>query len=152
MACGVGAAGFCQPRQVQRQAGPAGRAWRYAFSAWAACVAWRQGLGAAPVQRAYTPGRHALFFAAHGGSQCIDAALWAYAFRSALQPGARVVPLHFLSGGLFSRDIHTVYESVSQPMWMSHGVRDDFKDIRGKALLHDRGNWHTTVFQTAALP
>jgi hypothetical protein len=53
---------------------------------------------------------------------------------------------------LFSQDIHRIYESVSQPVWMSHGVRGDFKAFRGKRLVHDRGNWRTTVYQTGALP
>jgi pimeloyl-ACP methyl ester carboxylesterase len=56
------------------------------------------------------------------------------------------------SGGLFSQDIHRIYEGLSQPVWMSHGVRGDFKDFRGKRLVQDRGNWRTTVYQTGALP
>jgi hypothetical protein len=35
---------------------------------------------------------------------------------------------------------------------MSHGVRGDFKDFRGKQLVRDRGNWHTTVYPSGALP
>jgi pimeloyl-ACP methyl ester carboxylesterase len=86
------------------------------------------------------------------GSKSVDETLWAYDVLTARQPGARFAPLHFLSGGLFSQDIHHIYESVSQPVWMSHGVRGDFKDFRGKQLVHDRGNWRTTVYQTGALP
>jgi len=71
---------------------------------------------------------------------------------TARQPGARFAPLHFLSGGLFSQDIHRIYEAVSQPVWMSHAVSGDFKDFRGKRLVRDRGNWHTSVYQTGALP
>jgi hypothetical protein len=86
------------------------------------------------------------------GSKSIDEALWAYDVLTARQRGARFAPLHFLSGGLFSQDIHRIYESVSQPMWMSHGVRRDFKDFRGQRLVRDAGNWQTTVYQTGALP
>ena len=86
------------------------------------------------------------------GRKQIDETVWAYDVLSARQPGARFAPLHFLAGGLFSQDIHAVYESLSQPVWLSHGVRGDFTDFRAKALLHDRGNWQTTVFQTGALP
>lgn len=86
------------------------------------------------------------------GSKAIDETLWAYDVRSARQPGARFAPLHFLSGSLFSQDIHSIYESMSQPVWMSHGVRGDFKDFRARRLIDSRGNWQTTVFQTGALP
>jgi len=58
-----------------------------------------------------------------------------------------------MSGSLFGDDIHQVYESLSLslPVWMSHGVRDDFKDCRGESLVHDEGNCRTTVFPTGAL-
>ena len=86
------------------------------------------------------------------GGKSIDEPLWAYDVLTARQPGARYAPLHFLSGTLFSQDIHRIYEAVSQPVWMSHGVRGDFKDFRGRCLVKDRGNWQTTVYQTGALP
>jgi pimeloyl-ACP methyl ester carboxylesterase len=86
------------------------------------------------------------------GRKAIDETLWAYDVLTAQQPGARFAPLHFLSGGLFSGDIHTIYEELSQPVWMSHGVRGDFTDFGGRQQLRDSGNWHTTVYQTGALP
>lgn len=86
------------------------------------------------------------------GSRAIDETLWAYDVITARHPGARHAPFHFLSGGLFSGDIHRIYETLSQPVWMSHGVRGDFKDFRGKGLVHGSGSWKTTVYQTGALP
>jgi pimeloyl-ACP methyl ester carboxylesterase len=86
------------------------------------------------------------------GSTSIDETLYAYDVVTARQTGARFAPLHFLSGSLFSDDIHQIYEALSQPVWMSHGVRGDFKDFNGKRLVPNRGNWHTTVYQTGALP
>ncbi len=86
------------------------------------------------------------------GSQKIDETLWAYDVLNAREPGARFAALSFLSGELFSGDIHLVYEAVVQPVWMSHGVRGDFTDFRGRALLRDRGNWRVSTFQTGALP
>jgi pimeloyl-ACP methyl ester carboxylesterase len=86
------------------------------------------------------------------GRKAIDETLWAYDVLTAQQPGARFAPLHFLSGGLFSGDMHNLYEELAQPVWMSHGVRGDFTDFGGKQELRDRGNWHTTVYQTGALP
>lgn len=86
------------------------------------------------------------------GSRSIDEALWAYDVLTARQPGARHAPFHFLSGGLFSDDIHGVYEALSQPVWMSHGVRGDFKDFRGKRLVDDGGRWRMSAYRTGALP
>ena len=68
------------------------------------------------------------------------------------QPGAEFAPLHFLSAGLFSADIHTVYGQLDQPVWVSHGVRGDFTDYRGKTLVEARPNWQFSVFSTGALP
>ncbi len=86
-----------------------------------------------------------------GGSH-IDEPMWAYAVRTAQEPGAEYAPLHFLSAGLFSADVLTLYESLTMPVWLSHGVRGDFTDYRGKAPLLARPNWRGTVFQTGALP
>lgn len=86
------------------------------------------------------------------GRESIDERLWGDDVLTARQPGARYAPLHFLSGGLFSQDIHRIYEALPQPVWVSHGVRGDFRDFRGKRFVRDRGNWHTTVYLTGALP
>lgn len=86
-----------------------------------------------------------------GGSQ-IDALMFEEAVRVARTPGAEHAPLSFLSGALFSRDILSVYESLSQPVWMCHGVRGDFTDYRQKSLLQALGNWKVQVFPTGALP
>jgi pimeloyl-ACP methyl ester carboxylesterase len=86
------------------------------------------------------------------GSRDIDETLWAYCVRTAAQPGARHAPLHFLSGGLFSADIHSVYEALTQPVWMVHGTRGDFTDYRGATLVAGRANWHISVYRdTGAL-
>ena len=87
------------------------------------------------------------------GSKQIDEALWAYDLITTRQPGAEHAPLHFLSAGLFSADIHTVYEQLALPVWMSHGTRGDFTDYRSKTIVDQRPNWQFTVFQdTGALP
>ncbi len=98
------------------------------------------------------PGVVRYFLERTWGGKVIDETMWQYAVQTAAAPGARFAPLHFLSGGLFSADIHSVYEQLTQPVWMSHGVRGDFTDYRGKALVRDRGNWHITVFDSGALP
>lgn len=86
------------------------------------------------------------------GSKDIDEASWAYAVKTARQPGARFAPFHFISGGLFSTDTLSVYTSLQQPVWMSHGTRGDFTDYRGKSVVEGRDNWSFTVFDTGALP
>jgi pimeloyl-ACP methyl ester carboxylesterase len=86
------------------------------------------------------------------GRQDIDEALCAYAVRNAEVDGARFAPLHFLGAGLFSADIHDVYESLTQPVWVSHGVRGDFTDFRAMALLANAGTWRVSVLQAGAMP
>jgi pimeloyl-ACP methyl ester carboxylesterase len=98
------------------------------------------------------PGVIRYFLQRTWGGKSIDEVLWAYDVETTRVPGARFAPLYFLSGGLFSADIFDVYESLQQPVWMSHGVRGDFTDYRGKALLQDRPNWRFSVFPTGALP
>jgi pimeloyl-ACP methyl ester carboxylesterase len=86
------------------------------------------------------------------GSKAIDERLWAYDVLTARLPGAEFAPLYFLSAGLFSADILSVYESLVQPVWLSHGVRGDFTDYRGRRWLEAQGNWRFTVYPTGALP
>jgi len=86
-----------------------------------------------------------------GGKQ-IDETLWAYSVLTAQVRNAEQAPLSFLSGGLFSADIHNVYESLSLPVWVVHGTRGDFTDYRELELVRDRLNWRVTVMQTGAMP
>ena len=98
------------------------------------------------------PGVIRYFLGRTWGSKQIDEGLWAYDLLTVKQPGALYAPLYFLSAGLFSADIHTVYEQLTMPVWLSHGVRGDFTDYRGTALIAGRPNWHISVFPTGALP
>ena len=86
------------------------------------------------------------------GSQDIDETLRQYDILTTRQPGAEYAPLAFLSGGLFSADIHTLYEGLRQPLWLSHGVRGDFTDYRYQEHFANRANWSFTQFETGALP
>lgn len=106
-----------------------------------------------PLFRALTrPGVIRYFLRRTWGARDIDEALWAYDVITTRQPGAEFAPLAFLSAGLFSADIHTVYEGLTQPVWMSHGVRGDFTDYRMKTLVQGRPNWRFTVFDSGAMP
>jgi pimeloyl-ACP methyl ester carboxylesterase len=86
------------------------------------------------------------------GGQQIDETLWAYAVLTAQAPHAEQAPLSFLSGGLFSADIHNVYECLGLPVWVVHGTRGDFTDFRALDLVRDRPHWHVTVMQAGAMP
>ena len=97
------------------------------------------------------PGVVRYFLERTWGSRAIDETLCAYAVQSARQPGARHAPLYFLAGGLFSADIHRIYENLSQPVWMAHGMRGDFTDFRAIALLRGFA-WRFTVFPSGAMP
>ena len=98
------------------------------------------------------PGVIRYFLRRTWGAQAIDEDLWRYDLLTTRQPGAEFAPLTFLSAGLFSADIHTVYEALTQPVWMSHGTRGDFTDYRGKTIVQGRPNWRITVLDSGALP
>ena len=86
------------------------------------------------------------------GSPHIDPQLWPYCVRTAREEGARFAPLCFLSMVLFSQDIHTVYEALQCPVWISMATRGDFTDYRGLALVATAGAWHTHRVPGGALP
>jgi pimeloyl-ACP methyl ester carboxylesterase len=98
------------------------------------------------------PGVVRFFLQKTWGSQQIDEPMWRYAVATAQQDGAEHAPLHFLSAGLFSRDIQTLYESLTHPTWMSHGVRGDFTDYGQKTLVAAKPNWRISVYPTGAMP
>jgi pimeloyl-ACP methyl ester carboxylesterase len=110
------------------------------------------GWGGALFRGLTRPGVIRYFLRRTWGGQEIDETLWAYDVITTRQPGAEHAPLHFLSAGLFSADIHTVYEQLAMPVWMSHGVRGDFTDYRGKVIVEGRPNWRFSVFPTGAMP
>ena len=86
------------------------------------------------------------------GGKNIDEGLLEYDLLTTRNPGAHHVVYRFVSGYLFSADITRVYESLTMPVWMSHGVRGDFTDYGYALALSARPNWSFDVFQTGALP
>lgn len=98
------------------------------------------------------PGLVRYFLERTWGGKGIDETMYAYAVATARAPGARFAPLSFLGGGLFSADIHNIYDALAQNVWVSHGVRGDFTDYRGLARYKGKPNWRITVLQTGALP
>ena len=86
------------------------------------------------------------------GSPDIDEGLAEYDYQTTHQPGAQHAPYYFVSGFLFSEDILRIYQSLTLPVWMSHGVRGDFVDYSNKTVVEGRANWTIDVFQTGAMP
>jgi pimeloyl-ACP methyl ester carboxylesterase len=87
----------------------------------------------------------------HGGVEP-PAGLIDYAYASAHQPGARHAPYAFVSARLFARDIRRVYEALTQPVWVPHATRGDFRDFSDAEPLRSRPNWIFTPMPTGAMP
>jgi pimeloyl-ACP methyl ester carboxylesterase len=87
-----------------------------------------------------------------GSNEAIDQGLLEYDYLTAHQPGAQHAPYTFISGMLFSADINRVYDTLEQPVWLTHGVRGDFNDYSGTRRLAARPNWELRVFQTGGIP
>lgn len=86
------------------------------------------------------------------GGKDIDEGLLAYDVLTTKHPGAHHVVFRFVSGFLFAADITRVYESLSLPVWMCHGVRGDFTDYRFKRAFERRANWSIDELPTGAMP
>ena len=86
------------------------------------------------------------------GSDRIDEGMVDYDYLTTHQPGAQHAPYYFVSGFLFSGDIRGVYQTLTQPVFMVHGVRGDFQDYRGKKSVETKPNWTIRIYQTGALP
>ena len=99
-----------------------------------------------------TPAVIAFFLRKTWGSRAIDRELLDYCVLTTRQPGAQYAPFDFLSGGLFSGDINSLYERLTLPVWMVHGTRGDFVDYRLKSTVAGRPNWQISVMPTGALP
>ena len=110
------------------------------------------GWGGALFRGLTRPGVVRYFLQRTWSGKAIDEEMYRYAVITARQDGAEFAPLHFLSGCLFSADIHDIYEHLALPVWMCHGVRGDFTDYRAKTLVSTRPNWRFDVFPTGALP
>ena len=85
------------------------------------------------------------------GSKAVDDDMVDYDYFAAHQPGAEHAPFAFLSGRLFSRDIRTIYEAVTTPVWVAHGTKGDFRDFSEIGWTSRRDNWSVDAFDTGAL-
>ena len=110
------------------------------------------GWGRALFKGLTRPGVIRYFLNKTWGSRAIDETMYDYAVWTTREPGAEHAPLCFLSAQMFSADITTIYDQLRLPVWMSHGVRGDFVDYRGKARFAAHANWQFTVFDSGALP
>ncbi|NOK58332.1 MAG: alpha/beta hydrolase [Chloroflexi bacterium AL-W] len=87
-----------------------------------------------------------------GSSEAVDKGLWEYDYLTSHQPNAQHAPFAFVSGMLFSTDIHRVYESLTMPVWAPHGTRGDFSDFSNIGVVSSKANWTIHPFATGALP
>lgn len=109
---------------------------------------WEKGL----FENLTRPGVIRYFLERTWGSKDIDEGLLAHDMLITKEPGARFAPLSFLGGHLFSGDISRVYDGLTLPVWVAHGVRGDFTNYSGLRVMKARPNWRVSVFQTGALP
>jgi len=86
------------------------------------------------------------------GSPHYDRGLLDYDYLTSHQPGAQHAVYYFVSGYLFSQDILKIFQSLTLPVWMTHGVRGDFVDYSNKTTVEGRANWVIEVMQTGAMP
>ena len=86
------------------------------------------------------------------GSDDFDEDLAAYDDVTSHQPGAEHAPYAFLAGGLFSKDIRNIYESLMMPVWLPHATRGDFKDFRGADWARASDQWTVEAIAGGALP
>jgi len=142
----VSPTGFSGPK---RRYGPPGstlfQAWLFKILSW---PFWTEGI----YRNLTRPSVIRYFLERTWGSKRIDEALWRYDVITTRQPGARFAPLHFVSAGMFSRDINTLYEAVTCPVWVSMATRGDFTDYQGKVTVEQRPNWQFHAIEGGALP
>jgi pimeloyl-ACP methyl ester carboxylesterase len=110
------------------------------------------GWGRALFKGLTRPGVIRYFLNKTWGSRDIDEMMFYYARWTTQEQVAEHAPLCFLSAQMFSADITAIYDQLRLPVWMSHGVRGDFVDYRGKARFAAQANWQFTVFESGALP
>ncbi len=110
------------------------------------------GWGRALFKGLTRPGVIRYFLNKTWGSRAIDETMFDYAVWTTQQQGAEYAPLCFLSAQMFSADITTIYDQLRLPVWMSHGVRGDFVDYRGKERFATQANWQFSIFDSGALP
>jgi pimeloyl-ACP methyl ester carboxylesterase len=109
---------------------------------------WKHGFFSALTSRASIR----FFLQKTWGARTIDEGLLEYDYVTTHQPGAENAPYYFVSGYLFSTDAMRLYQSLSMPVWMSHGVRGDFVDYERKDTVQRLPNWTVSVFHTGAMP
>ncbi len=142
----VSPTGFRGTRSLREPAGST------RYMAWLDRILRGPGWGGAVFRGLTRPSVIRYFLKRTWGSDEIDEALWAYDTLTTRQPNAEYAPLSFLSGGLFSKDVHTLYDQLEVPILITHGTRGDFTDYRGLGLFAHKHDWQIEVFQdTGAL-
>jgi pimeloyl-ACP methyl ester carboxylesterase len=87
-----------------------------------------------------------------GSYDSIDEGLLAYDYATAHQKDAQHAPYAFLSGTLFSADIHRIYDELTMPVWLGYGMHDEFTRFDGITRIIGHDNWLVQPFTTGGLP
>jgi pimeloyl-ACP methyl ester carboxylesterase len=139
--------GFARGSDKFRQYDPDGREIPF-LHAILSVPLWSQGLFDLLTCRASV----AYFLRRTWGSSEVPEALIEDSWQSARAPGARYAPLTFLSGRLFARDVRSLYESLTHPVWVAYGDLGDFSDFSESAWALDRPGWKLSRYeQTGAM-
>lgn len=164
LACEFAARAACEvPQSIDRlilvsPTGFSGTRRRYGPAGSTLGLPWLHGLLTRPAWTQWVydtltrPGVIRYFLQRTWGSRQIDEALWQYDLITTRQPGARHAPLYFVSAYLFSKDINTLYEAVTCPVWVSMPTRGDFTDYQGIRTVQGRPQWQFHPVEGGALP
>lgn len=85
-----------------------------------------------------------------GSAETVDEGFLAYDYLTAHQPGAQYAPYSFVSGLLFSADLHHVYDALNLPVWIAYGIKGDFSNVEPQQVTA-RG-WSLQAFPTGGMP
>lgn len=86
------------------------------------------------------------------GEASIDESLFRYAYLTAHRSDACHAPIAFLSGGLFSRNIRAIYQSLTLPVACYLASRGAFHEQSSDESLGFGDNWTNKRLGTGALP
>ena len=121
------------------------------YMAWLDKILRGPGWGGYLFRKLTTPSVIRYFLQRTWGSKLIDETLWQYDVLTTRAPNAEFAPLSFLSGALFSADIHSIYEKLMLPVLVIHGTKGDFTDYRGISIVINKENWSLQVINGGAL-
>jgi pimeloyl-ACP methyl ester carboxylesterase len=86
------------------------------------------------------------------GTSNIDNGLVSQSVSEAKAEGARFAAFAYLSGNLTNPASKVLYESLENPIWVTHGTRGNASKFRHNPTLEKRSNWRLTAFGSGPMP